>query len=119
MGTLEIADDVAFGHVADGLPDAVGGSASTHIGEVGKCIPRGWIAAVDVVADEPHGSIHHQNLNAIGMVTGHQATAVWIGTWIYTNFALIRPEICAAHRIMNVVAISPKSTNVEVVQSTV
>ena len=51
---LEIADDVAFGHVADGLPDAVGGSASTRIGEVRECIPRGWIAAVDVVADEPH-----------------------------------------------------------------
>ena len=51
---LEIADDVAFGHVADGLPDAVGGSASTRIGEVGECIPRGRIAAVDVVADEPH-----------------------------------------------------------------
>lgn len=51
---LEIADDVAFGHVADGLPDAVGGSASTRIGEVGECIPRCRIAAVDVVADEPH-----------------------------------------------------------------
>ena len=51
---LEIADDVAFGHVADGLPDAVGGSASTCIGEVGECIPRGRIAAVDVVADETH-----------------------------------------------------------------
>ena len=51
---LKITNDVAFGHVADGLPDAVGGSASTRIGEVGEGIPRGRIAAVDVVADETY-----------------------------------------------------------------
>ena len=48
----EFADGVAFAHVADGLPDAVGGSAGSGVREIWQCVPVDRVAAVDVVADE-------------------------------------------------------------------
>ena len=106
--TLKLPNDVAFGHVADGLPDAVGGGSGTGVGEIGECVPVCWVAAVDVITDEPDGTIHHQHLNATVVVTRHLMVTVVAGTRIDAKFALIRSVIRAAHCVADKIANTPE-----------